>query len=213
MNREVLERKFPADLIKQRDGNFNQKLDYLEGHTVVARLNEAFNGDWSLEILSHEIMEEEVVVLVRLTAEGVTKSQFGGSRLTRQKETGKLLSLTDDIKSAVTDAIKKAATLYGVGLYLYDKALPDTNQEPQGNSKPAPKSNNITGARVSTKQFSYLQKLAKDQSAAKRELNAFCKQKYGVVADHISRDQASALIDDLVNDRINLLEKTGQAAA
>ena len=54
------------------------------------------------------------------------KSQFGSSRITRAKETGDIISLADDLKAAATDALKKAATLLGVGLHLY------RNDRPQG---------------------------------------------------------------------------------
>src|SRR5438552_19042939 len=50
--------------------------------------------------------------------------QFGVSQLTREKGTGALVSLGDDLKAAATDALKKCATFLGVGLHLYaDKPL------------------------------------------------------------------------------------------
>jgi hypothetical protein len=40
--------------------------------------------------------------------------------ITKAKETGEIISLADDLKAAATDALKKAATLLGVGLHLYN---------------------------------------------------------------------------------------------
>ena len=51
MSRELLEKPFAPDLIKQRDGNFGKTLDYVEGHAVIQRLNDAFDAKWSFEIL------------------------------------------------------------------------------------------------------------------------------------------------------------------
>ena len=43
MNRALLERPFEPAQIRQRKGR-NGVLDYVEGHTVIARLNEALDG-------------------------------------------------------------------------------------------------------------------------------------------------------------------------
>ena len=39
MNRELLEKPFAPELIKQREGSFGRMLDYIEGHTIIQRLN------------------------------------------------------------------------------------------------------------------------------------------------------------------------------
>src|SRR5262245_14351570 len=118
MNRELLERPFAPEQIRQRKGR-NGLLDYVEGHSVIQRLNEALEGAWSFEIVHHEVREEEVVVIGRLSAEGIVKMAFGGSQVTRERESGALISISDDLKAAATDAMKKCATFLGVGLHLY----------------------------------------------------------------------------------------------
>ena len=45
MNRALLERPFEPAQIRQRKGR-NGMLDYVEGHSVIARLNEALDGAW-----------------------------------------------------------------------------------------------------------------------------------------------------------------------
>jgi hypothetical protein len=123
MNRALLERPFEPAQIRQRKGR-NGVLDYVEGHTVIARLNEALDGAWSFEVTHHEIREDEVLVIGRLTAEGITKMAFGTSQVTREKGGGQVVSLGDDLKAAATDSLKKCATFLGVGLHLYaDKPL------------------------------------------------------------------------------------------
>ena len=136
MNRELLERPFLPEQIRQRKGR-NGVLDYVEGHSVIQRLNEALEGAWSVEIVHHEIREEEVVVIGRLTAaDGVVKMAFGGSQVTRERESGALISLGDDLKSAGTDALKKCATLLGVGLHLYAEK-PIAGRGPAAPARPA----------------------------------------------------------------------------
>ena len=105
---------------------FGKRLDYIEGHNVIQRLNDAFDGDWSFTLTHHEILKDtdEVIVIGELKAGGIVKSQFGSSRITRAKESGDIISLADDLKAAATDALKKAATLLGVGLHLYRNDRP-----------------------------------------------------------------------------------------
>lgn len=122
MNRELLEKPFEPAQIKQRKGR-DGPVEYVEGHQVIARLNEAFEGKWSFEIVRHDILEDrgEVLVLGKLSAEGVVKMQFGVSQITRDRETKEIVSLGDDVKAAGTDALKKCATFLGVGLHLYGR--------------------------------------------------------------------------------------------
>src|SRR5499426_2913611 len=136
MNRELLERPFLPEQIRQRKGR-NGLLDYVEGHSVIQRLNEALQGAWSFEIVHHEVREEEVLVLGKLTAEGITKMQFGSSQVTRERESGALVSLGDDLKAAGTDALKKCATFLGIGLHLYaEKPLHGRGPAARGSAAP-----------------------------------------------------------------------------
>ena len=118
---EALSRPFDAGQIRQREGRGGMMLDYIEAHAVIARLNEAFGGAWSFEVADYKTMEGEIVVQGRLTAGGQIKEQFGGSTVARSRETGKPICIGDDLKAAGSDALKKCATLFGVGLHLYDK--------------------------------------------------------------------------------------------
>ena len=131
MKRELLEKPFMPAQIRQRKGR-NGMLDYVEGHTVIQRLNEALEGEWSFEIMHHEVREEEVLVVGKLSAGPVVKMAFGGSQVTRERESGGVVSLGDDLKAAATDALKKCATFLGVGLHLYA-------DKPIGGRAPAPR--------------------------------------------------------------------------
>jgi recombination DNA repair RAD52 pathway protein len=53
MNRALLEKPFDPAQIKQRQGYFGHILDYIEGHAVIARLNEAFDVNWTFEVTEH----------------------------------------------------------------------------------------------------------------------------------------------------------------
>jgi hypothetical protein len=67
MNRALLEKPFEPEQIRRRQGR-NGMLDYVEGHSVIQRLNDALESAWSFEITHHELKDDEVIVLGRLTA-------------------------------------------------------------------------------------------------------------------------------------------------
>ena len=124
---KILNEEFPPEKIKQRPGAGGRKLSYIASFDCIKRLNEAFGQEWRFEIKSHEMTEGSALVLGKLTAGDVVKEQFGSSLL-KGKEIG------DAFKSAGSDALKKCASLLGVGLHLYD-GTPKSPPKPV----PAPK--------------------------------------------------------------------------
>lgn len=117
----ILEYPFtPAQILKKGD------LDYVEGAAIIQRLNDALGFDgWSFTILETKQIEEEIIVRGRLTiysnGREIIKEQFGGATFTRTRDGGEIVSRADTMKSAVTDCLKKCATLCGVGLHLYSE--------------------------------------------------------------------------------------------
>ncbi|HIJ57839.1 MAG TPA: hypothetical protein HPQ03_17180 [Deltaproteobacteria bacterium] len=213
MNRELLEKPFNPDQIKQREGNFGKTLEYIEGHAVIARLNDAFDSSWSFEIIKHKILTDtdEVIVLGKLIAGDIVKTQFGSSRITRARESGDMISLADDLKAAATDALKKAATLLGVGLHLYAGAKqsnpnpPRTHNSRTQSARDGNGGNGVNGSgnqqenngngRISAKQHKFILDLITSKGMTKSQLNQHCTQIYGSVVDYINRSDASGLID------------------
>ena len=200
MNRQLLEQTFSQEEIKQRDGSFGQTLAYVSGHTVIQRLNDAFESAWSFEIASHEVHKDEVIVIGKLTAGGIIKTQFGSSRITRARETGESISLADDLKSAATDSLKKCATLLGIGLHLYaDKASSSTtSQKGNGGAGNKQETDSNGNGRLTSKQHSFLLKLANEKGMTRKELNDQCVATYGAVTDFLTRQHASSLIENML---------------
>jgi len=111
----VLDRPFSKELIKYKPGSNNRKLAYVETVHYVDRLNEAFEHYWSWEVMDYHIEEKQVYCKGKLTInidnDTIIKEGFGGKM--RSGEIG------DDLKGAASDALKKAASLLGIGLHLY----------------------------------------------------------------------------------------------
>jgi len=210
MNRELLEKPFAPEQIKQRVGSFGNVIDYVEGHAIIKRLNDSFDGLWSFEIVKHEVMDDldEVIVLGRLSAGDVMKMQFGSSRITRAKETGNVISLADDLKAAATDAMKKCATLLGVGLHLYngDRALNEKNgQGRQENSRngteqqgqPQDDNGNGGGGRITNRQLNYLVNLGRSLGWTSKDLDEESLELYGSKMAYLNVKDASGFIEAL----------------
>jgi hypothetical protein len=107
-------------------------LTYITGEQATSRLNEVLGYDgWSFRIISSQVVEDEVLVLGELTvvdptidpnrqAESV-RQQYGSQKIKRKRDSGNILDIGFDYKGAATDALKKCASLIGVGLYLSRK--------------------------------------------------------------------------------------------
>jgi hypothetical protein len=115
----------------KRDGT---PLSYLSGAQVVQRLNRVLGFDrWSFEVMETQFDQaaDEVVVKGRLTIycgrRTVVREQFGSQRHNRLRNDQSIIDSGFDHKGAATDALKKCATLVGVGLYLYG---PESEERP-----------------------------------------------------------------------------------
>ncbi len=207
--RNILETPFTETQIKQRKGLWGKQLDYIEGHSVIHRLNEAFESDWSFFVTEHMILDHEVIVVGKLTVNGVVKVQFGSSNITRDSQTGKTLCLGDDLKGAATDSLKKCASLLGIGLHLYG----DTNDSSSKNSTSSTTNNfrdsgnggngnNIEGyARdgqlITPKQMKYAFTLARRNNFNDGVVENLAVELFGKKFHNISKFQASELIQQL----------------
>ena len=100
-------------------------LTYIPVSEVITRLNTALGiQNWSFEVKDchRDALDPEwVIAHVRLTViidgHACYKDGFGGQKIKRMKS-GEPVDLGDEMKGAVSDALKKAAQHFGVGLYL-----------------------------------------------------------------------------------------------
>jgi hypothetical protein len=161
-----------------------------------------------------------VLVVGQLKADDVVKTQFGSSRITRARDTGEYISLADDYKAAATDSIKKCASLLGVGLHLYNGDKPAISQNPNGNrqsysnhgqhgnyqdrrsksNKPDNGNGNGNGkARLTSRQFKYIMRLADEAGRDKDELDQETLQLFGSAVQFLSKSDASSYIEHLLS--------------
>ena len=201
----ALLRPFPDSKIKERPGHNGKALSYIEGHEVVLRLVEVFGLAWSFRVLQHEIGNHQVIVLGELRVGDTVKQAFGGSDITRARDGGQSISVADDLKSAATDALKKAATLFGVGLHLYgDPDTPTMSTHSGHHSHQAPNNtpkngngNNGNSLRLSRKQLAFIHRLAQNQGMGRGDLEDLARAEFGKACAYLTSREASAFIDQL----------------
>jgi hypothetical protein len=107
-------------------------LTYITGEQATSRLNEVLGYDgWSFRIVNSQVVEDEVLVLGELTVWSQDRvesfrQQYGSQKIKRKRDSGTILDIGFDYKGAATDALKKCASLIGVGLYLSRKEEQNT---------------------------------------------------------------------------------------
>ena len=210
---EVLVKPFNKSEIKERQGSFGKTLSYIEGHAVIRRLNNAFEHNWSFEITDRLITEGHLVVTGRLKvqvgADTIVKDAFGGKKLTKTKaypdKPSEFLDVASDFKAASTDALKKAATLLGVGLDLYgaDESDDDSEDSHSKDTKERAKESVSKGAEEDTsknpatmEQRSAVEKLSKVKKA---NLPALLSEISVDKLESLTQAQAKTLITKLNN--------------
>ena len=124
----LLSEPFPREMERQLKKG-GTSLTYIPVSEVITRLNKTLGvKEWSFEIIScgrDSLDPDYIVAHVRLIwrTDGtrpenvITRDGFGGQKIKRTKA-GDIVDLGDEMKGAVSDALKKAAQTLGVALYL-----------------------------------------------------------------------------------------------
>lgn len=157
----------PFDKTYERQIPGGRMLTYITGEQVVSRMNEVFGPYWDWTPDEPKIVDGSEIYLsgtlsVNLPRSdesygyNISRAAFGGASI-KKRQNGGYLSLGNDIKAADTDAFKKAAAKFGVGLYLSERSedggenqLPSYQQQsnysaPAGLSQVNFPTNNSTG--------------------------------------------------------------------
>jgi hypothetical protein len=115
---------------------------------------------------------------------------FGGSSVTR--DTSGREALADTLKASASDALKKAATLFGIGLELYGGA--PAGQAPRSEERPAPRDDD----RLTSRQLDALQAACRRKGWSSANLTALVDERYGKATPQaLTRREASSLLSEL----------------
>jgi hypothetical protein len=129
---ERLTDPFPMAARKSRTGGGGRTFTYVDGTTVIHRLIEATHNRYGFSVDKYWSQDNSRLALVTLTIPGLGSRSHIGVQAEVANQGEDALA-----KGAITDGLKKAATLFGVGLELYG---PDLNALPADgpSASPAP---------------------------------------------------------------------------
>jgi len=119
LNAELLKRDFPAKAMKPL--LFGQRrLTTIQAGYITERINDVFGaGQWTFDIIETERIDQEVLVRVCFKPRHTMKiEQYGGAIKIKGASWG------DTYKSAVTDALNKCVSYYGIGSSVFKGEVP-----------------------------------------------------------------------------------------
>lgn len=121
--KQILKRT-PAAYVKTRPAKGGGEWKYVTGGYIKKCLNLMFGWDWDFEIISEQILANQVIVKGRLTCRSngkqIVKMQFGHKEIVCKKNTTDPLDIGNDFKAAATDALKKCAAEIGIAADIYN---------------------------------------------------------------------------------------------
>lgn len=173
--------KTPKDVVFQKPAGKGTSVDYVPGWWFVQQLNALFGYRWDFEILDKAIGDGACWVLGKLTildnrGNRITKTSFGGSRL--KSISNPAIDIGDDLKSAATDALKKAATLLGIAADIYGRR--ETQEETKSKA-----------------QNSALFSIADKKGMNREQLEKFCQEEMYKSVEELTEVEVLQLINSL----------------
>ena len=200
---------------------------YIPPAPIIRRLNEVFGHDWDFEPAWWGLSPDNRAVLVqgRLTVHywaqdpgggwhrvPVTKSQYGMAFCKLNNNC--YWDFGKDLKAAATDALRKCATLLGVGLHLYEKDESpfqgyQQNQRTQASPSPTPQTEPVNPGQAVAQPFqvqqvvSFFERMGVPQV---RWLSMLGLQR----PEGLTANQAIAVLNGTHPDVKTMLERAGQ---
>ena len=185
---EILRRKFTTEQCETRKGPGGFTLTYVAHFAVIDRLIEAVGiGNFQWKISGWAVADNMVTVQGDLTR-GLGERWVTNSGVSTEALKGDLEKCT---KTADTDAMKRAARLFGVGLHLYDK-----HDAAKPGAKPAAKKRSTGGAASGPTdgQRDYLKKLARNQGLSNEEF----AERIEFIKDKAIKSMSVAEVSELI---------------
>jgi hypothetical protein len=137
MEKAIIDQLYAEFQLKERKGQGNQMFKYVTNEDITDRMNRTFAGNWSTEVMSSEIIDDQVLVRVRVMIKDPNSDDyffqegFGGQQIMRfasGQNTGKIIDVSNNYKSALSKAIVSACARWGVGLFKDYTTQPDGDQ-------------------------------------------------------------------------------------
>ena len=119
---QKLSEQFPQEMERTLNKG-GTSLTYIPVSEVITRMNKVLGVEnWSFSIKGYTEIGDSIVahvtVVDMIEGKEVSRDGVGGQKIKRIKATGLAVDYGDEVKGAVSDALKKAVQTLGIGLYL-----------------------------------------------------------------------------------------------
>ena len=208
--KEELAKPFPRSVEKTLQKG-NARLTYIPVSEIITRLNDVFGvGYWGYRINSckRDVIDTDFVIAhvtlyiySQSISDTATIDVIGGQKINRTRN-GDIIELGDDMKGAVSDALKKAAQALGVGLYLARSEEPVREEEPHTSDNKQVVTNSdaqVTEAQAKTLHNLFKQLYGRD-SIVPEVVSKILKREISSVME-LTRAEASDLIGQAIKER------------
>jgi len=171
----LFKEKTPKSVIKQRRGSGGMMFPYIPIDYTVSKLDERFGIFWEDEVVSTEKTSTHIICQVKLTIKSpsgfsVSRPGFGRAAIKFFKGTKDPVDIGNDYKAAHSDALKKAASLFGIGADVYYKELEKYDEMEEEVSK-----EKTERLRAMSRFFAVASEKGIDQLDAKKKIKEFFK--------------------------------------
>lgn len=121
---QMLLKRTPAAFIKERPAKGGGKWKFVSAGYVKKCLNIMFGWDWDFEVITEQVICNQVLVKGKLTCRTngrtIVKMQFGKKEIVYKKGTQDPLDIGNDFKAATSDSLKKCAAELGIAADIYN---------------------------------------------------------------------------------------------
>ena len=121
----IINQVVPPSVVKTRPGRGGKTFSYVSHDWVTKTLNDAFGFDWDFEPMPQTLQWETdgVGLFCRLTVRVgqkiISKIEYGWKETIQNREGNRAMGTGDQIKSAISDGLRRCAMRLGLGLSLY----------------------------------------------------------------------------------------------
>jgi len=163
-------------------------IDPEQDNCLLTQLDQATDSKWSFSVEDHLVIDGQVIVLGKLSLDGIFRVAFGGCTNEGPEP------LHEKLQAASMDSLVRCSALMGIVQDKQEPVQAQTSDKGNGNGTQEK-------TRITRKQLDYLYMLGRDLGMSRAQLADRCLQAYGKKPEYLDRPEASALIETMKQEK------------
>ena len=157
-----------------------------QDNCLINLLDQATDRKWSFSVEDHLVIDGQVIVLGKLTLDGVFRVAFGGCP---SEGPG---PLHEKLQAASMDSLVRCSALMGI---VQDRPEPQPAHKPDNGNGAQEK------ARITRRQLDFAYMLGRDVGLSRDQMADRCLQNYQKKPEYLDRTEASSLIETMKKEK------------